>query len=102
MRSETDLSLQTGETFGLPLRQTDSTFLQQRYETVFRYHSFTLIIFGVYATPSQSSANLECFLFTLLSLADGSIALQGWLGVEYGVVHFLWVAIFEGVFLADV
>ena len=29
---------------GLPLRQTDSTFLQQRYETVFYYHSFTLII----------------------------------------------------------
>ena len=44
MRSETDYSLQTSELFGLPLRQTDSTFLQQRYETVFSNHSFTLII----------------------------------------------------------
>ena len=44
MRSETDLSLQTVVILGLPLRQTDSTFLQQRYETVFYYHSFTLII----------------------------------------------------------
>ena len=37
-------SLQTRKILGLPLRQTDSTFLQQRYETVFSNHSFTLII----------------------------------------------------------
>ena len=42
--SETDFSLQIGEISGLPRRQTDSTFLQQRYETVFSNHSFTLII----------------------------------------------------------
>ena len=40
--------------------------------------------------------------FSLLTLADGGIALQGWLGVEHGVVHLLWVAVLEGVFLADV
>ena len=30
------------------------------------------------------------------------LALQGWFGVEHGVIHFLWVAVLEGVFLADV
>ena len=42
------------------------------------------------------------FILSHLSLADGCIALQCWLGVEYGVVHILWVAILEAVFLADV
>ena len=47
--------------------------------------------------------NYDLFV-TNYHVVDGfrEVALQGWLGVEHGVVHLLWVAVFEGVFLADV
>ena len=54
------------------------------------------------ASVFESFDGASRYLARRKALADGGIALQGWLGVEHGVVHLLWVAIFEGVFLADV